>query len=677
MRTKRYTLFALATAIQVCLPGLAAAHQGREYLANEYLDLDIAQLMSITVTSVAKKEQPLLDAAAAIFVITQEDIRRSGATTLPDVLGMAPGVQVAKINSNKWSVSTRGFAGYTSNKLLVLIDGRSVYSPAYSGVFWDMQNTLLEDVDRIEVIRGPGGTLWGANAVNGVINIITKKSQHTQGGLVRIGGGNQLFSTAGRYGAKISDNTYGRAYVSYDSYSSNSMYESSKSAEDEWRPLQTGFRFDGEATQGLEWTLQGDAYRKEGEQRTSFHWQQDPPYFIGDSIDDSLNKGANILGRIHKDFGEGKALTFKAYYDFSNRDEHFYQLDFETLDLDIQYETPLGDRNNLTFGLGYRSVWGDFDEKFQVQLKDRQDNLYSAFIQDEISLVPDRLLLTLGTKYEHNDYTGSEWQPSARILWKPQNRHALWLSAARAVRTPAMVEHGGKVLISMYPTPDGRMAPLYMTGNEGFKSEELYAYEAGYRWQATDRLFFDATVFYNDYDRIQSLTHTIGPTGYQADFTNSTTGESSGFELAVDWKVTNELSFALAYSYFDIDLHSGRDEMLSDSIKGDTRSDSTPSHQLSLRGSYYLLPNLQLNMWGRYVDSIRNYYFSQNGGQYLDVDGGVIMDANLIWTPRQGLELMLAAQNILDSRRLNFVSEYATPPTEIERSVFGKITWKF
>ena len=665
-------LFALAVVIAPGLSAEASANQG-----NEYLDMDIAQLMSITVTSVAKKEQALQDAAADILVITQEDIRRSGVTTLPEALAMAPGMQVAKINSNKWSVSTRGFAGYTSNKTLVLIDGRSVYSPAYSGVFWDMQNTLLEDIDRIEVIRGPGGTLWGANAVNGVINIITKKAQQTQGGLVRIGGGNQFVTSAGRYGAKIGESTFGRAYVSYDSYSSNSMYASSESAEDEWRPLQTGFRFDGEADQGLEWTLQGDAYRNEGEQHISYQWQREAPYYTGDIVDDSLNKGANILGRVHKDFGGGKALTFKAYYDFSNRDEHFYQLDFETFDVDVQYETPVGDRNNLTLGAGYRSVWGDFDENFQVQLKDRQDNLYSAFIQDEIALIPDRLLLTLGSKYEHNDYTGNEWQPSARILWKPQQQHALWLSAARAVRTPAMVEHEGKILIGMYPTSRGAMAPLYMTGNDNFDSEELYAYEAGYRWQATDRLFFDATVFYNDYDQMQSVTHAIGPTGYRADFTNVTTGESTGFELAVDWKATDQLSFALAYSYFDLDLHSGKDEVLQDSFQGDTRKDSTPSHQVSLRGSYYLLPSLQFNMWGRYVDSIKNYYFRQAGGQFMEVDGGVTVDANLIWTPRQGLELMLAGQNLLDSKRLNFVSEYATPPTEIERSIYGKITWRF
>ncbi len=363
MKMKRYLLLALVAVVQADMPAFAEANEG-----NEYLDMDIAQLMSITITSVAKKEQPLSDAAAAVFVITQEDIRRSGVTTLPDALAMAPGMQVAKINGGKWSVSTRGFGGYTSNKLLVLIDGRSVYSPAYSGVFWDMHHTLLEDVDRIEVIRGPGGTLWGANAVNGVINIITKKSQDTQGALVRTTGGNKLLGAAGRYGAKIGENSHGRAYVTYDNYSDNKIYETGVYAEDEWRPFQAGFRFDGSPDNGLEWTLQGDAYHNEGEQNISFMWTPEPPYISRNVLDDSLNEGANIIGRVYKDFGEGRALTFKTYYDYANRDESFYQLNFETLDLDIQYETPWGDRHNFTMGAGYRSVWGEFSSNYQVSL---------------------------------------------------------------------------------------------------------------------------------------------------------------------------------------------------------------------------------------------------------------------------------------------------------------------
>lgn len=669
MKKKRYMLLTLAATVQAALPGVLLAGQG-----NEYLDMDITQLMSITVTSVAKKEQSLLDAAAAAFVITQEDIRRSGVTTLPDALAMAPGVQVARINSGNWSVSTRGFAGSTSNKLLVLIDGRSVYSPAYSGVFWDMQNTLLEDVERIEVIRGPGGTLWGANAVNGVINIITKQAQDTVGSLVRISGGNQLFGTAGRYGAKLGENTHGRAYVSYDSYGSNSLYETKQSAQDEWRPLQTGFRFDGEPDEELNWTLQGDAYRNEKEQFVSFLWLPDPPYLSDGFQDSSLHKGANILGRVHKHMGAGKSLTFKAYYDYAERSEYYYQLDFDTLDLDLQYQTPWGQRHNLTFGAGYRTVWGKFSKNFQVALSDRQDNLYNAFIQDEIALIPEKLLLTLGAKYEHNDYTGSVWQPSARILWKPQTHHAFWLSSARAVRTPGMVERQGKVLLGVYPMPDGRMVPSYVFGNASYGNEKLYAYEAGYRWQATNRLFFDAATFYYDYHNVQTLTPEMTPSGLHANFTNNSDGYSYGFELAADWKPAEQLNFALTYSYFKLDLQGDTPTVVSQS---DFRTKSTPRHQVSWRGSYSLLHNLQFNLWARYRSSIVNYAINEGRGKKLNIDDALIVDANIIWTPRPGLELMLAAQNLLESQRLNFVSEYATPPTEIERSIYGKITWRF
>lgn len=669
MKSKRYILLALAAIVQAVLPGASPAGQG-----NEYLDMDITQLMSITVTSVAKKKQSLLDAAAAVFVITQEDIRRSGATTLPDALAMAPGVHVAKINSGKWSVSTRGFGGLKSNKLLVLIDGRSIYSPAYSGVFWDMQNTMLEDVERIEVIRGPGGTLWGANAVNGVINIITKQARDTTGSLLRISGGNQLFGAAGRYGAKLGENTHGRAYVSYDNYGSNSLYETKQSTQDKWRPLQTGFRFDGELDEELAWTLQGDAYRNEAEQFVSFLWLPDPPYLSDGFQDSSLHRGANLVGRIHKHMGAGKSLTFKAYYDYARRSEHYYQLDFDTLDLDLQYEAPWGQCHNLTFGAGYRSVWGKFSRNFQVALSDRQDNLYNAFIQDEIALVPEKLLLTLGTKYEHNDYTGSVWQPSGRIVWKPQTRHAFWLSAASAVRTPAMVERQGKVLLGAYPMPDGRMEPLYVFGNAKYGNEKLYAYEAGYRWQATDRLFFDATTFYYDYHNVQTLTPEITSSGLHANFTNNSDGDSYGFELTADWKATEQLNFALAYSYFKLDLQGNLPAVVS---QIDSRTESTPRHQITLRGSYSPLHNLQFNLWGRYRDRTVNYAITENSDRDIKINATLTVDANIVWTLRSGLELMLAAQNLLDSQQLNFVSEYGTPPTEIERSIYGKITWRF
>lgn len=348
-------LFSLAFA----LPAQAASER-----QNEFLDLDIAQLMNVTVTSVAKRDQRLADAPAAVFVITQEDIRRSGVTSIADALAMAPGIQVSQISASKWSISSRGFAGFTSNKLLVLMDGRSVYSPAYSGVFWDAQNTMLEDIDRIEVIRGPGGTLWGANAVNGVINIITKKAQDTQGGLVRASlGGEGSMSAAGRYGGKISETTFARFYVSYDDFAANRLQSTEADGNDSWQPKQTGFRMDGKPDGRREWTLQGDLYNNEGDQWVVPYWTSASAYPA--SLDDQWDaKGGNLLGRWRQELGPNQALTFKAYYDYNKRSDAVFNLEFNTIDLDLQYETKLGQRQNLTMGAGYRSIQGEFDETY-------------------------------------------------------------------------------------------------------------------------------------------------------------------------------------------------------------------------------------------------------------------------------------------------------------------------
>jgi len=643
--------------------------------SNEYLDLDITQLMNITVTSVAKKEQSLADAAAAVFVITQEDIRRSGVTTIPDALAMAPGLQVAKISASKWSVSSRGFAGYTSNKLLVLIDGRSVYSPAYSGTFWDTQNTLLEDIDRIEVIRGPGGTLWGANAVNGVINIISKKAEETQGGLVRVGAGDQERFMAGtRYGGKLSDTTFGRVYLAYNDHASNILKGSNADAEDRSQPAQGGFRVDSSPSGGKEWTLQGDLYKNTGDQIFSPFWISQPP-FQTTLLDEIDNKGWNLLGRYRQEFGADSALTFKAYYDSHERDDAVFKLAFDTVDLDLQYETRLGQRHNLIMGAGYRSVKGDFVETFQVSMPDRTDDLYSAFLQDEISLLENSLWLTLGSKYEHNDYTGSEWQPSARLLWKPAERHSLWTSVARAVRTPSIVEEYGRVTMGVFPTPLG-VGTVAFVGNPEFDSEILLAYEAGYRWQAKDNLSFDLAVFYNDYDDVYTAMPSFSPTGYDLRFVNAVGGSGQGFEAAVDWQATSRLSFVFTYSFLELDLTP--DNIIPPDFSEYVLNASSPQHQASIRSSLVLAENWRLNLWVRYVDSI----LCLNRADFplslpTEVDSYYVTDLNLIWTPRKDLELMLAGQYLTDDGTFQYISEYSTPATEIERGLYGKLTWRF
>nr|WP_321466198.1 TonB-dependent receptor [uncultured Desulfobulbus sp.] len=666
----------LTTATLVlCMGGAEVA--GAATAGNEYFDLDITQLMNITVTSVAKRDQRLADAPAAVFVITQEDIRRSGVTNIADALAMAPGIQVAQISASKWSVSSRGFAGYTSNKLLVLIDGRSVYSPAYSGVFWDAQNVMLEDIDRIEVVRGPGGTLWGANAVNGVINILTKKAQETEGGLVRTSlGAEGALSTAGRYGGKISENTFARFYASYDKFGGERLSSSETDSNDDWQRKQTGFRMDGQPGSASTWTLQGDLYQNEGNQ-----WVY--PYYTSASAtpvwldDDWDSKGGNILGRWRQEFSGDQALTFKAYYDYNKRSDAVYNLEFKTLDLDLQYEARPGQRQILTMGAGYRSIHGKFDETYQVSLPGRSDNLYSAFFQDEINLVADRLWLTLGTKYEHNDYTGSEWQPNAKLLWKPKENHSLWASAARAVRTPSIVEQYGRVLMGRYQLFPTAITDLNFVGNEDFDSEIVNAYEFGYRWQATKKLSFDLALFYNDYDEIYTISPDYSgfPLAINNYFVNAQSGDGKGFELAVDWQAASWLSFALAYAYLETDLTT--EAWVGTQAGSDWVAKSAPQNQVSLRSSIALAEDWRLNLWLRYVDQISCRNSANLLGDPVKIDDYVVFNANIIWTPSKNMEFMLAGQNLTDSGQLRYLSEYQTPATEVERMVYGKFTWRF
>jgi len=672
---KRSVKIITTTGLICCLGGGSV----EAATGNEYFELDIAQLMNITITSVAKRDQRLADAPAAIFVITQEDIRRSGVTNLADALAMAPGIQVAQISSSKWSVSSRGFAGFTSNKLLVLIDGRSVYSPAYSGVFWDAQNTLLEDIDRIEVIRGPGGTLWGANAVNGVINIITKNARDTEGGLVRASmGGEGAMSTAGRYGGKISENTFARFYLSYDDFGANRLNDTEADANDDWQRKQTGFRMDGQPSGASEWTLQGDLYDNEGDQWVIPYWTSGSPYYS--SLADAWDaKGGNLVGRWRQELNADQVLTFKAYYDYNERSDAVFNLEFTTVDLDLQYETKVGERQVLTMGTGYRSIQGDFDQTYQVSLPDRDDSLYSAFVQDEINLVKERLWLTLGTKYEHNDYTGSEWQPSAKLLYKPIENHSLWASAARAVRTPSIVEQYGRVLMGRYPVYMGSTlvgaGSLNFVGSQDFDSEIVNAYEVGYRWQANSRLSFDLALFYNDYDEIYTVDPKISGFDVDGVFVNGQSGDGQGFELAVDWQAASWLSFALAYSYLETDLTT--EAWVGTQSGSDWVSKSAPKNQVSLRSSIALAEDWRLNLWLRYVDDVTCRNSADLLGDPVGIDGYFVFNANIIWTPVKNMEFMLAGQNLTDSGQLRYLSEYQTPATEIERSVYGKFTWRF
>lgn len=653
---------------------LGGSQEAKGVSENKYLDMDLTELMNITITSVAKKEQRLVDAPAAVFVITQEDIRKSGVTHIADALAMAPGLHVAKISSSKWSISSRGFTGYTSNKLLILIDGRSVYSPAYSGTFWDAQHVMLEDVERIEVVRGPGGSLWGANAVNGVINIITKSAVETEGGLLRAGIGNQERSQgAARYGVKLSEHTYGRGYVTCDDRDANRLVGDGSDAQDEWKSYLAGFRVDHGIQTQSDWTVQGEVSRNDEDQLFFPDWSTTPPFAFATATD-VVTKGANILGRVHKEIARDKKITVQAYYDYSDRVDTFNDSTFSIFDIENQFETAIGNRNALTLGGGYRIIDGSFGEDIQVELEDTTDNLFNVFVQDEITLIDETLLLTLGAKWEHNDYTGHEWQPGARVLLKPEKGHSLWGAIARAVRTPSLVERQTTLLTAVYPTPAG-LGATYFLGNENVGSEHVIAYEAGYRWQTDQNLSFDLALFYNDYSELQGYELLPKTTGFDLAFANVMHGESYGVEAAVDWMPAPWLNFMLAYSYLEMDFSLDSDQGLVDYVT--FLETASPQHQASLRSSLDLSEDVELNLWLRYVDEIIGRSSENLVSSAITLDSYFIFDANLIWRPNEQLEIMVAGQNLFSDGRLQYVSEFTTLPTEIEPSVYVKCTYTF
>ncbi|MFH0783593.1 MAG: TonB-dependent receptor [Pseudomonadota bacterium] len=669
----RTILLAQLLVLQGVIPSLVLSET-----LDTYLEMDLAQLMQVTVTSVAKKPQSLADTAAAVFVISQEDIRRSGVTSIPEALALAPGLHVARISASKWSISARGFGGYTSNKLLVLMDGRSLYTPAYSGTFWDAQNTLLEDVERIEVIRGPGGTIWGANAVNGVINIITKKAQATEGTLVRTRVGNGEQSAAARQGFKIDEATFGRLYVTTSNYESNILSNSllgntDDDANDEWRNIQSGFRLDGAVGASNEWILQGDVYKMDGKQIVFPYWVDGPPYLTANYGDFSGN-GGNVIGSWQHKFAGGDSLSLKTYYDNNTRKEAYYEQIFNTIDLDLQYVLALGTWNNLTTGLGYRHIDGNFVNSYQVNLPDQTQDVYSTFLQDQIKLIDRQLWLTLGTKYEHNEFTGSEWQPSARLLWKPDDQQSIWAAVARAVRTPSMVERSGSVTVAAFPTSRGT-GTSSLRGNSDFNSESLIAYEAGYRWQARRNVSFDIAAYHNDYDDIYSAVGGTNQLDPDLRFKNSQEGTGQGVEFVANWQANSRWSLNFTYAWQELDLKY-KDPSQVSRLQGSSSIINSPKHQAAVRSSFDFSENWQSNLWLRYVDSFtgRN---SVDRTSDISIPAQFYFDANLVYKPAKNIEIMLAGQNLLNSSQLQYVAELITPATEIERVVYAKVTWSF
>ncbi len=668
----------------LAVPFLLLASSAQAHgLTEEYMDMPLEDLLSMEVTLVSKKKQPLNEAAAAIFVITQDDILRSGVTSIPEALRMAPGIQVGRIDANKWAISSRGFANQFANKLLVMIDGRTVYNPAFSGVYWDAQDTLLGDIERIEVIRGPGATAWGANAVNGVINIITKQAEQTQGGLLTVGAGNEekAFGSM-RYGIKTKHGVAARAYLKYNDR--DSSYTQGKGNGDRWQSLRGGFRVDVQSAEADSWTLQGDIYKAD-ENQTLNLWKdpEDPanagyaPFYLAANVQDRIeSSGWNLLGRRSHRFSESSSATLQLYVDHTYRSEGILTQAHDTVDIDFQHQYRGITGHEIVWGLGYRHIRDNIENTFAVSFlpDSRGLDLYSAFIQDEIALSPDTLLLTLGSKFEHNDFTGLEIQPSVRIAWMPDQRSTLWGAISKALRTPSRLERESRIVAMIAPLPPAYAPKIaYSIGTKDFQSEELLAYEIGYRVQPKENFSLDLAVFYNKYDNLQAFEkiHTQDPLS-SVIFNNTISAHSYGLEMAIDWRALEWWRFQSNYSFIDVSSSLTGDAGFSNDETNISET-SSPKHQLSIRSMMDLGNQVAVDFWVYYVHDLEQTSHSIK----MPVPSYISLNAMVSWHPVRNLELSLVAHNLLDSHHREFVGESLFSVTEVERSIYGRIRWDF
>jgi iron complex outermembrane receptor protein len=603
--------------------------------------LSLEELLDMEVTSVSRRPEKLSGAAASIQVITADDIRRSGARSVPESLRLASNLEVAQINSHDWAISARGFSALTANKLLVLIDGRTVYTPLFAGVFWDMQDVLLEDIDRIEVISGPGATLWGANAVNGVINIVTKPARDTQGGLISAGAGTELDHFAKvRYGGAHGEDMHFRFYAKEFNRDSSEL-ASGRSAADDWHMAQTGFRADWNTAANQQITVQGDAYQGELGQLAR---------------GDAGLSGANVIGRWSRQFAAGSELQVQMYYDYTyRRMPGSIGETLHTYDADLQHRWQTANGHQVVWGLGFRLIDDTMRNAPTVAFLPAQvsHQWFTGFIQDEMPLLDERLLLTVGTKVEHNDYTGFEIQPSLRLAWPINANHTLWSALSRAVRTPSRVDHD--LFAPANP-------PFAIAGGAGFESETLLSYEVGYRVQTQRRFSVSVATFYNDYDNLRSLERTNPPAPFPVSIGNGLEGESYGAELTADWSITSNWQVRAGYTGLRIDL---RPRPGSTDASGGSSESHDPEEFWSVRSMHDFGNDWAFDLVYRHVSRIANQAVPAYGE----------LNARLAWQPTQHLEAAFMGQNLLRPRHAEFSSPNSR--RQIERSISGEITWRF
>ena len=655
-------LFSLYFAIP-----LFSQQQTRRNLAQASLE----DLLNIQVTSVSKKEQKLSQTPAAVFVITQEDIRRSGATNIPDLLRMVPGLDVAQINANTWAISARGFNLQFANKLLVLVDGRAVYTPLFGGVYWDTVDVPLEDIEQIEVIRGPGGTVWGANAVNGVINVITKSAADTQGGLITAGGGTlaEGFGTV-QYGGKLKGDSSYRVFAKY--LNNNHFPDlNGQDGEDDWHLLHGGFRADTTLSARDSLITEGDIYNgKEG--GIFVHSIISPPQNIN-ALGIGILSGGNVLTRWSHTFSSRRDISLQFYFDRYDRDAPQFEDFRNTFDFDFQNHINLGSRQDLIWGVGYRHTADQtaptIDRAFLPA--NFAGQLFNVFIQDQITLKPDRVALYVGSKLENDYFTGFDLEPSARLAWTPSNRRTFWAAVSRANRTPTRRDVGLDATLEPLPGP----AEVALLGNPNMKSEHVIAYELGYREEPTDYLSLDVAAFFNTYQGLESLDPSApffesNPVPnllvHPIVLGNTLNGTTQGVEVSLNWKVTHRWTLSPGYSFLKMNLHTDASSL--DTLSVANTEGSSPNHQAQLRSHVELPRGFSWDANAYFVDSLP----VQPEPSYTR------LDTQVGWRLAERIELNLVVQNLLQDHYEEFNNFLqSVNSSQVKRNAYAKITWQF
>ena len=666
----------LALALLIANPTFAQAPAQNQ---RDLSSMNIEQLMQVEVTSVSKMKDSLARSAAAIYVITQEDIRRSGATSVPELFRMVPGMDVAQIDASTWAISARGFNNQYANEMLVLVDGRIVYSPSFSGVVWDAQDLVLEDIERIEVIRGPGATLWGSNAVNGVINIITKKAQATQGGFFSVESGNQnLVSSTAQYGDKAGSKGYYRVFAKYFDQGALDTV-SGHSAADGWHLAHLGFRSDWDLSSRDRLTVQGDIIDGHENHTIPFVASLQPITTVLFNIGYEPPAG-NLLARWNHTFSSRSDTTLQIYFDESDRNQFIIREHRRTVDIDFQNHISVGTRQNVLWGLGYRAEFDRIPGSLSLSFSPESSRVsrFSSFLQDDFSLVPDRLRLTLGSRLEHDPYNGFNVQPDARVLWTPTPHHSLWAAVSRPVRTPSRAEISARFMLTAFPGIGGFPTVVTYYGNPALENQHILSFQAGYRAQLNDVFSFDISAHHNRYGDLTSTEPQLpfietnpSPPHLSIPLVNANAmnGTTDGVELGPSWHVNSRWKLAGSYSWLHMNIH--------DSLSGNPANvayveSTSPQHQVNLRSYMNPWKNIELDTMMYYVGALYG-----NLNPSYAVPSYTRVDTRIGFNLLERGELSFVGQNLLQPRHLEFAPSAVSASSFVKRGFYAKFSWHF